>query len=107
MNSSIEHIQSVNKLADYCKQLGLTIFEHEYNYMAFGSWVLVIGKDKHRIKFNWDGKESYLGVAASKFQNSNSLPSWEPVLSSVGDTSIKQENVFSFIEETLEKQYAI
>lgn len=105
MNSSIEHIRSINELAGYCEKYDLIIFEHEYNYMVFGSWLIVIGKSKHRMKFSWDGKESYLGIGLSVFQNSNSVANWEPVFPSVSGTQKTEEEVFNFIKETLAKQY--
>ena len=105
MNSSVQHMRLVNELAEYCEKCDLTIFEHDYDYMAFGSWVLVIGKSKHRMKFSWDGKESYLGVGISKFQNSNSTANWEPEFPSIGGTQKTEEEVFSFVKDKLKKQY--
>lgn len=107
MNTSIEHNQLVNEIAGYCEKNDLTIFVHNYNYMAFDSWVLIIGKDKHRMKFSWDGKESNLGVEQSKFHNSNSGPNWELVIPSIGGTKTTQGNVFAFIKELLAKQFVI
>jgi hypothetical protein len=106
MNESIKHIKLINELAEYCEKYNLIIFEHEYNYMAFGSWSVIIGKSKHRIKFSWDGKESYLGIGLSSFQNSNSIANWEPVFPSVSGTQKTEKEVFNFIKETLAKQYA-
>ncbi len=107
MITSIEHIRLVNEIADFCESRDLTIFEHQYNYMVFGSWFLVIGKRKQRMKFSWDGKESYLGVEVSQFENSNSVAEWQPVSPNVVDVQKTEAEVFSFIKETLGKQYAI
>lgn len=107
MNTSIEHIRLLNDLAKYCENQGLTIFEHKYRYLAFGSWSLIIGKDKDRMMFSWDGKESYLGVGKSNFQNSNSSPNWEPVFPSIGGINQSEASVFSFIKKQLKKQYVI
>ena len=107
MNTSIEHIRLLNELAEYCENNGLTIFEHHYHYLAFGSWSLIVGKDKHRMMFSWDGKESYLGIGKSNFQNSNASSNWEPVFPSIGGTNQSEASVFSFIIEQLKKQYVI
>ena len=107
MNTSIEHIHLLNELAKYCANHDLTIFEHKYHYLAFGSWSLIIGKDKYRMMFNWDGKESYLGIGKSTFQNSNSSPNWEPVFPSIGGTKQSEIAIFKFIKEQLKKQYLI
>jgi hypothetical protein len=107
MNTSIEHMRLVNEISDYCETHDLTIFEHQYNYMVFGSWLMVIGKSKHRMKFNWDGKESYLGISVSEFQNSNSPANWEPVFPGVGGVQKSAADVFAFVKESLGKQYAI
>ena len=107
MNSSIEHIKLINDVSEFCEKHDLIIFEHDYNYMVFGSWSLVIGKSKHRMRFSWDGKESYLGVGVSEFQNSNSTANWEPVLPSIGGTQKTEVEVFAFIKESLKKQYVI
>ena len=105
MNSSIEHLKLVYELAGYCEMHDLIVYEHEYSYMHFGSWMIIIGKSKHRTKFSWDGKESYLDISMSEFQNSNSMPDWKPVFPNVGGTKKTEAEVFAFVMEVLEKQY--
>ena len=106
MSTSIEHMRLVNEIANFCESHNLTTLEHQYNYLMFGSWLLVIGKSKQRMKFSWDGKESYLGVEISQFQNSNSVAAWVPVFPGVVGVQKTGAEVFSFIKETLGKQYA-
>ena len=105
MNSSVEHIISLNSLAEFCTSAGLKIYEHEYNFMAFGSWVLVVGKDKHRLKFIWDGKDFMLSILKSDFQNSNSAPSWEPVFTN--NANIEASKTFAILIDELKKEYVI
>ena len=105
MNSSIEHLKLVYELAGSCEMHDLIVYEHEYSYMVFGSWMIIIGKSKHRTKFSWDGKESYLDISMSDFQNSNSMPDWKPVFPNVGGTKKTEAEVFAFVMEVLEKQY--
>ena len=105
MNSSIEHLKLVFELAESCERHDLTVYVYEYSYMAFGSWMIITGKNKHRTKFSWDGKESYLGISMSEFQNSSSMPDWKPVFPNVGGTKKTEAEVFAFVKEVLEKQY--
>ncbi len=104
-NSSIEHSRLVGSLAEYCDAHNLTIYKHDYDYLVFGSWIIVIGNDHHRVKFCWDGKESYLGVSESEFDNLNSDPDWRPFEWGPGGVSIEQVAVFEFIKEHLQSIY--
>jgi len=105
MNVEMEHIELLHNLNKQCKGIGLTLYEHEYNYLAFGSWTIVVGTSKQRMKFSWDGKESSLGIGISSFQNSNSAPCWEPDLSGISGTTVTEEQVFQFICEKLCSQF--
>ena len=104
MNSSIKHFQFVYELAELGKMHGLIVYEHEYRYMGFGSWTIIIGKGTHRTKFRWDGKESDLDIRMSAFQNSNSMPDWKPVFPHVGGTKKTEAEVFAFVMQVLETQ---
>jgi hypothetical protein len=50
----------VKGLADVLRKSGIAILEHAYYALAFGSFVLVVGRPRRRLKFNWDGKEFFL-----------------------------------------------
>ena len=102
----MNHIELLQDLLHQCSDIGLRLYEHHYNYLAFGSWSLVIGTAKHRMRFVWDGKESYLSIAFSSFNNQNSLPVWEPVFPSIGGTTITQEKVFEHIIQVLREYRA-
>lgn len=78
MNSTIEHLKLICELAESCEMHDLIVYEHEYRYMVFGSWMIIVGNSKHRTKFSWDGKESNLHICMSEFQNSNSMPDGSP-----------------------------
>jgi len=105
-NSSIEHSRLVGGLAEYCAENNFTIYKHDYDFLIFGSWIIVIGKAHHRVKFSWDGKESYLGVSESKFENQSSNPDWQPFEWGPGG-AIEQAAVFEFIKEHLQSRYAL
>ena len=100
-------MQLANELAAFCERRGLTFFAHDYDYMVFGSWSLIIGNSHRRIRFSWDGRESCLDVSASEFTNSNSVPSWEPLLPGIAGTALGQADVFAFVKEKLAEHYGI
>ena len=104
-STSIEHLRLVGELAEYCAENNLTIYKHEYDYLIFGSWIIVVGEAHHRIKFSWDGKESYLGVSESEFKNQNSNSDWQRFEWGPGGT-MEQGAVFEFIREHLQSRYA-
>ena len=106
-NSSIEHSRFVADLAEFCSKCNFTIYKHNYDYTVFGSWIMVIGRPHHRVKFSWDGKESYLGVSESEFKNQNSVPEWYPVEWGPGGTTLEQTDVFDFIKEHLPSKLAL
>ncbi len=101
----MEHTELLNKLVNECTAIGVTLYEHSYKHQAFGSWYLVLGKPHHRMRFSWDGKESYLGIGEAAFGNSNSSPDWEPVFPSISGTRVKPEEVFEFITKKVVERY--
>ena len=69
-------------LADLAKALlehDLAVYENQYNYFAFGSWTLIVGTSHRRLRFEFDGKEDWLEVLESEFQNQGSQPQWKSV----------------------------
>lgn len=101
----MEHTELLDKLANKCKEIGVTLYEHSYNYQVFGSWYVVVGTPHHRMRFSWDGKESYLGIGVAEFCNSNSPPEWKPISSSISGTQAKPSEVFNFILKKVNEQY--
>jgi len=101
----MEHTELLNNLASSCQEIGVTLYEHSYSYQAFGSWYVVVGKPHHRMRFSWDGKESYLGIGEAKFSNSSSPAEWEPVFPSISGTQAQPAEVFQFIFKKVSKRY--
>jgi hypothetical protein len=56
----------------------IAIYRIEYDALHFGSWTIVAGKRHRRVKVDWDGKESYLGVSTASFSDAQSRPEWHP-----------------------------
>jgi hypothetical protein len=101
----MEHTELLNELTLKADEMGLTMFEHSYNHLAFGSWFVIFGKPHHRLHFSWDGKDSYLNISESDFGNSNSLPNWKPISTNNSVSTTEQENIFEFIINKLGEQY--
>jgi arylsulfatase A-like enzyme len=101
----MEHTELLKKLANECESIGVTLYEHGYNYQAFGSWSVTLGRPHHRMHFSWDGKESYLGIGEAEFTNSNSRSNWEPVFPSMSGTQVSPEEVFGFIYKKVGERY--
>jgi len=50
-NSFLEHARQVHSLAAKLSEDGIAIYEHSYDMLSFGSWLLILGKRKYRLKF--------------------------------------------------------
>lgn len=88
-------------LADLAKSLAsneLAIHEASFDYSCFGSWSLVVGTSHRRLRFVFDGKEGWLEVFESEFQNQGSQSKWRP-------TSKQQMGPWSFANPS--KQFAL
>ncbi|WP_460240089.1 hypothetical protein [Aurantivibrio infirmus] len=101
----MEHFELLNKYINEWEEAGITLYEHSFNNQAFGSWYIVAGKPHHRLRFSWDGKESYLGIGESEFANSSSAASWSPITPGVGSSQLKATEIFQFISTELSKRY--
>lgn len=58
--SSAEFLKSVAALAGRLTKSRVAIYEHSFDYMAFGSWEIVAGRRKKMLRFTYDGRDSYL-----------------------------------------------
>ena len=101
MSSDSEHIYLLGQLLSKCSDIDLLLYTHQYEHTVFGSWVIVIGHSKERMKFAWDGKESYLAIAKSTFQNQSTDASWQSVLPSIGGTTTTPKEIFLYIYQKL------
>jgi len=57
---------------------GVAIYTLRYDYPAFGSWELVAGRRRSRVRVAWDGKEAVLRVCAAHLAGA-AEPQWQPV----------------------------
>jgi len=100
------HFDLLAKLVADCASRDVTCYEHEYDSQVFGSWSVTFGGPHHRTRFSWDGKESYLGVSESDFENSNSVPNWVPNPEvCIGGTDLAGKDVFEHIYKMVAARY--
>lgn len=95
----MSYFEALSGLANQCNDIGLTIFQHEYDERVWGSWLLIIGTEKRRMKYCRDGKESYLTTEHSQFNDLNSEPEWKYLPTNLMGTS--DQEVFSYIWDSL------
>ena len=85
--SAIKHFKAIVDIGERIKEIDVSIYEHHYYPIVFGSWTLIVGKRKERTKFDWDGRDGYLQYSEASFPDSsysNSNVEW---------THIKNEGV--------------
>ena len=56
-----------------------SLFEVRYDGLSFGSWTLVGGTPKRRVRVVWDGREGELSAEAATLGNAQDWPQWRPV----------------------------
>ena len=69
--SALNHLHSIVALGDRLKEFGIAIYEHHYLTLVFGSWTLIAGKRKERIKISWDGRDGFLDFSEGLFPDSS------------------------------------
>ena len=80
--SPVQHLEMVSDLAQQLADRRITVYCHTYDYLAFGSWEIVVGTRKHRVRLTWDGKEFRLDAASCVLADSQSTADWKHLESS-------------------------
>ena len=75
--NSVQHLGMVSDLARQLSGRGIEVYSHTYDCLAFGSWQIVVGTRKQRLRLAWDGKESLLEAASCAFADSQSTADWK------------------------------
>lgn len=53
------------------------LYAVDFDSLCFGSFSVVMGSRKHRFKATWDGREFFLDVFMTDFQDSRNSSKWE------------------------------
>ena len=72
--SSVNHLRAVVALSERMKEVGVAIYEHHYYSLVFGSWTIVAGRRKERVKITWDGRDGHLNYSEALFPDSSYSP---------------------------------
>ena len=107
---SIDDSQSsyFRRLADLAERLAkkkVAIYEHSFEYMAFGSWEIVAGRRERMLRFNYDGKESYLFYCDAAVNPHTHQYALKDRRFATFATH-KGEDPLAFVAEVLEKEFS-
>ena len=75
--ASIQHLGLVSDFAAQLAKHGIAVYRHTYDNLSFGSWEIIAGTRRHRVRLTWDGKESYLEAASCEVGDSESISVWK------------------------------
>lgn len=100
--SSATYFKELSKLAEDLKNNKISIYEHNLNYMAFGSWELVAGRRDKMIRFTYDGKDSYL-----LYHNTEITPKSYEDLQHKRFATHEGEDPFEFVAQVLLKEFSV
>ena len=99
--SSAKYFKDVANLAERLAQQKIAIYEHQFTYMAFGSWEIVVGQRSKMLRFTYDGKDSYLSYCDSSVKPKTHLD-----LQHKRFATHRGEDPFAFICEVLEREFS-
>jgi hypothetical protein len=103
-DSFLEHSRQIYSLAESLSQDGIAVYEHSYDMLSFGSWFLILGKRKSRLRFTWDGKDGVLKTEKALIPDSRSIIKWKDI-SFEFDGKSEGENIFKSIEDFIRKKF--
>ena len=76
---SLMFLNAVAGLATRLSVDGLAVYDVRFDYLAFGSWELVAGRRRTRVRVVWNGKEGVLAAYAARLERPTDAPQWQPV----------------------------
>lgn len=104
---ALKHFEAILELGKRMKEIGVAIYEHEYYSLVFGSWTVVVGKRKNRIKFSWDGRDGFLDISEGHFPDSScSTKTWNHLKNERIDTHAPF-TVYDRVEECLRNKFTV
>lgn len=95
--SSAAYFKSVADLTERLAKRRIAVYEHNFSYMAFGSWEIVAGRRKKMLRFTYDGRDSYLSYCDASL-----TPQSHTDLQHRRFSTHEGENPFGFIADVLE-----
>jgi CheY-like chemotaxis protein len=99
----LQHCRQIHLLALRLAEYNISIYSHSFDMLAFGSWVLVMGTRKDRIRVTWDGKDGILKTERASIPDSETIIRWQEITSEIENTLPNAESIFKSIEEFVKK----
>lgn len=75
--SGLRFLDALNNFAERIKDIGLALYEVEFDSLCFGSFSVVFGKRKKRFKATWDGREFFLDLFQADVPDSRIPVDWK------------------------------
>jgi CheY-like chemotaxis protein len=99
----LQHCRQIHSLAVRLAEHNISIYSHSFDMLAFGSWVLVMGGRKDRIRVTWEGKDGILKTERASIPDSQTIIRWQEITSEIENTLPNAESIFKSIEEFVKK----
>lgn len=74
--SGVDFIAALLDFARVLETKGYAVYDIDSNLLIFGSFIIVVGTRKRRLKLSWDGRDGFLDVSESYFADSGSQAQW-------------------------------
>jgi len=103
--SSAEFIEEFAGLAKRLAEIDVVTHTADLQWGHFGSWTLMVMKRHEAVRFTYDGRDSFITVAASPFENSSYPNEWKELV--VKGIDNRQDEAIAFVEEFIRKRFAI
>jgi hypothetical protein len=103
-SSHNEHFRQLHLLSGHMDLAGLTLYEHHYRYLGFGSFTIELGQPHKRLQYKWDGKERFLVCSTATLSGQGENPQWKEF----STLELPADNQpLAFIKATLDEHFAI
>lgn len=110
MSDAAYSLSMLNAIAGLAMRLavdGVAIYQLRYDYPAFGSWELLAGKRKARVRITWDGRDGRLRAEAGSVDAAGALAAGRPVADrDYSRRRSEHAEIFSFVYATIRQHTA-
>jgi hypothetical protein len=104
---SLALLNAIAGLATRLSVDGVAIYSLRYDYPAFGSWELVAGRRKARVRISWDGKDGHLRAAAGTLGATGEFADGRPVADrDYSRRRTEHVEIFNFVYATIRQHTA-
>lgn len=103
--SSAEFIEKFAALAKRLAALDITTHTAELHWGSFGHFTLMVMKNQEAVRFDYDGRDSFVKVEASPVRLHSYPNEWTDLL--VKGIDNREDEVIDFIEGFLRKRFTV